>query len=164
MLNLLAWSALAKIGLTFSLILFLQRLKLPLSACIFTGGAAMGLLMGMTPWSVFSAAAKSVFDRQSITLLCLVSTIMVLSRLMEDSGQLNRIVSSFNKTVGNRKIALIVMPALIGLLPMPGGALFSAPMLRNGPGLSSGVSSGIADSPPPPMQVSGTPRRSSFCC
>ena len=89
----------------------------------------MGLLMGMTPWSVFSAAAKSVFDRQSITLLCLVSTIMVLSRLMEDSGQLNRIVSSFNKTVGNRKIALIVMPALIGLLPMPGGALFSAPMV-----------------------------------
>ena len=90
----------------------------------------MGLLMGMTPWSVFSAAAKSVFDRQSITLLCLVSTIMVLSRLMEDSGQLNRIVSSFNKTVGNRKIALIVMPALIGLLPMPGGALFSAPMVE----------------------------------
>lgn len=129
MLNLLAWSALAKIGLSFSLILCLQRFKLPLSACIFIGGAAMGLLMGMSPGSVFTAAAKSVLDRQSISLLILVSIIMVLSRLMEDSGQLDRIVASFNNTVGNRKIALIVMPALIGLLPMPGGALFSAPMV-----------------------------------
>ncbi len=129
MLSLLAGSTLAKIALSFSLILVLQRLRLPLSACIFLGGVVLGLIMGMMPWGILRAAAGNAFALQSVSFLTIVAIIMVLSRLKEASGQLDRIVSAFNRAAGNRRAALVVMPALIGLLPMPGGALFSAPMV-----------------------------------
>jgi len=42
---------------------------------------------------------------------------------------LDRIVLNFSNITHNVRIVAAVMPALIGLLPMPGGALFSAPMV-----------------------------------
>jgi integral membrane protein (TIGR00529 family) len=49
---------------------------------------------------------------------------------MKVSGQLDRIVNSFVAIVQDASTVTVVMPALIGLLPMPGGALFSAPMVE----------------------------------
>jgi hypothetical protein len=49
---------------------------------------------------------------------------------MEGSGHMKRLVDSFSRLSKDARIVGSVMPALIGLLPMPGGALFSAPMVE----------------------------------
>jgi integral membrane protein (TIGR00529 family) len=49
---------------------------------------------------------------------------------MKESGHLDRIVENFGILARDDRTASLVMPALIGLLPMPGGALFSAPMVE----------------------------------
>jgi integral membrane protein (TIGR00529 family) len=54
---------------------------------------------------------------------------MVMSRLMEESGHMGRLVKSFTLLSKDARTVGVVMSALIGLLPMPGGALFSAPMV-----------------------------------
>jgi len=50
---------------------------------------------------------------------------------MELSGQMKRLLKRYRGLITNTKINLIVFPALIGLLPMPGGAVFSAPMVKD---------------------------------
>jgi integral membrane protein (TIGR00529 family) len=49
---------------------------------------------------------------------------------MEKAGQMQRLLNSFRGLVSNPRLNLTIFPALIGLLPMPGGAVFSAPMVK----------------------------------
>ncbi len=44
---------------------------------------------------------------------------------------MNRLLDTFRGLVRRPSLNLIVFHALIGLLPMPGGAIFSAPMVKN---------------------------------
>ncbi len=121
--------ALVKVGTAFGLILFLNRLRLPLSAALLAGSIFLGLLTGMGPAALWGAVAESLLNPSIAALLVIVAVILALSRIMSEGGQLERMVTSFTRATGDSRIAAVVMPALIGLLPMPGGALFSAPMV-----------------------------------
>jgi integral membrane protein (TIGR00529 family) len=121
--------ALAKILLTFAVILVLSR-YLPLWACLFSGAAIVGLWMGLDPFQVIDHVWTYSFSAQSLWLILILGLILVLSDLLGKSGQLERIVSSFQGISPSPKFTVVAMPALIGLLPMPGGAIFSAPMVE----------------------------------
>ena len=75
---------------------------------------------------VILASATSL---QTISILMIVWLIMVMSKIMKEAGQMERLVASFSRLSGDPRTVGSVMTALIGLLPMPGGALFSAPMV-----------------------------------
>jgi hypothetical protein len=49
---------------------------------------------------------------------------------MKERGNLENIVSSLEAIIKNRRLGSVIPPALMGLLPMPAGALFSAPMVE----------------------------------
>jgi hypothetical protein len=83
-----------------------------------------GLSNILAVMSAESAASSSLWLALVITL------ILVLSHLLATSGQQERIVFSFQAISPGRRFTLTALPALIGLLPMPGGALFSAPMVQ----------------------------------
>jgi len=72
---------------------------------------------------------NSISHMQTIGLILIVWLIMVMSRIMEESGHMDRLVKSFTRLSKDDRVVGSVMSALIGLLPMPGGALFSAPMV-----------------------------------
>ena len=122
--------ALVKILCVFGLVLFLNRLRFQLSICLFAGSLTLGVWMGLGPMDLIRSAAGSLTELQTLCLLFIVGSILVISRLMAQSGHLDRIVSNFSKMSRDERTAGAVMPALIGLLPMPGGALFSAPMVE----------------------------------
>jgi uncharacterized protein len=123
--------ALLKVSVAFLLIVGLNRLRLQLSAALFAGAVFLGAVMGMPPAGILSAIAVTLIDPEIGALLVIVAVILALSRIMSDSGQMERIVSSFTGLTHDSRLAAMVMPALIGLLPMPGGALFSAPMVQS---------------------------------
>ena len=122
--------ALVKVGAAFALIVGLNRFRLHLSAALFIGAAFLGLTMGMPPAGIAAAVFGALFDPGIAALLLIVAVILTLSRIMSDAGQMERIVTSFTRLTRDSRLAALVMPALIGLLPMPGGALFSAPMVE----------------------------------
>ncbi|MBW2322185.1 MAG: DUF401 family protein [Deltaproteobacteria bacterium] len=122
--------ALVNVFLAFSLILIAHRLKIHLSLGFFMGAIMLGLLMGLPPQTILAGVIKSILNSMVLSLIMIVALILVLSQLMSQSGQLGRIVTSFTHATSNTRIVTAFMPALIGLLPMPGGALFSAPMVR----------------------------------
>ncbi len=122
--------ALIKIICIFTLILIMSRLRLHLSICLLIGSLILGLWMKLRPVMLMQSALSSIISLQTISLLMIVGFILVLSRLMKESGHLDRIVESFDRLSRDDRTGGLVMPALIGLLPMPGGALFSAPMVE----------------------------------
>ena len=110
--------------------MILNRFRLHLALSLLIGSVTLALWtdLGIGGW--LSAAVSSATDLQTVGLVSIVGLILVMSRLMELSGHMNRLVESFSHLSRDARIVGAVMPSLIGLLPMPGGALFSAPMVE----------------------------------
>ena len=104
-------------------------MRLHLSLSLFAGSLALAFWMGLGARALAEIIVASVTSLQTIGILMIVWLIMVLSKLMKEAGQMERLVSSFSRLSGDPRTVGSVMTALIGLLPMPGGALFSAPMV-----------------------------------
>ena len=122
--------ALIKIFVVFMLILVLNRLRLHLGLSLLAGSFVLGAWMGLGLSAVSKITIFCIFNMQALSLAVIVGLIMVMSKIMEDSGQMTRLVKSFIHLSTDARTVASVMPALIGLLPMPGGALFSAPMVE----------------------------------
>ncbi len=122
--------AIIKVICVFALILTLNRLRLGLSLSLFIGSLALGLWMQLGPAPLAQSAFLSLTALQTVSLVLIVGFILIISRLMKETGHMERIVESFSMFSRDDRIVSSAMPALIGLLPMPGGALFSAPMVE----------------------------------
>jgi hypothetical protein len=127
-LNPLEWPALVKILSTFALIVILSR-RFHMYKCLLAGSVLVGLWMGMGPVDMLKVCIREFTGGATLSLALVIGLIITLSQLLSKSGQLDRIVMSFRRLSPGPRFTMAAMPALIGLLPMPGGALFSAPMV-----------------------------------
>ena len=122
--------ALIKIFVVFGIILIFNRLKLNLGLSIIAGALILGMWMGLGFRDLGGSVLGTVTEMETISLGLIVGLIMVLSGLMDKSGQMGRMVKGLSILSRDGRTVGSVMAALIGLLPMPGGALFSAPMVE----------------------------------
>jgi len=122
-----------KIFTIFLFILILNR-KFPLGIALFSGSFLLCLWMGFDFSFFVQSGIGSLKELTTISLVLIVATILIMSALMQSTGQIERMVSTFQELTASPGLVASVMPALIGLLPMPGGVLFSAPMVEAGVG------------------------------
>jgi integral membrane protein (TIGR00529 family) len=129
--TLLHWWPLLKVGIVFASMLTAIRYKKGLGPSILAGSLLMTLLSWQGPHLWASYAIHGLAQEKTVFLALLVGLIMVLSETMETTGQSERLMAAVRGWLVRPRLRLIFFPALIGLLPMPGGAVFSAPMLDN---------------------------------
>jgi hypothetical protein len=119
-----------KVVVAFVIMLAGMRLKIGLAASILLGGIFMGLVFGMGPVAIGTTGLLALTREKFLLLVSIVGLIMILSDALERSGQSKRLMDSLSGYLTSPRLRLIFFPALIGLLPMPGGAIFSAPMVK----------------------------------
>ncbi len=118
----------------FALILVLTRLRVPLAAAILIGSATAGLVFREGVVETARGLGLGLVWTRTLAMIFITSMILVLSECMRRGGQMELIVGLFRRLLRRPAVAMGALPALIGLLPMPGGALFSAPMVRSAAG------------------------------
>ncbi len=123
--------AVVKLLLVFAFLLFAIRRKLSLGNTFFCSSILLGLLFVMPPLAIAKSIVSSALHPKSLALSAVVSLILVLSNSMEAGGQMKRLLNNFQGLITDIRLNIIVFPALIGLLPMPGGAVFSCPMVKS---------------------------------
>jgi integral membrane protein (TIGR00529 family) len=123
--------AFCRILIIFTLILLLIKRKWTLGNAFLTSSAGLGLIFGMRPLPIIQSAGAAMVHPKTLSLSVVVSLILVLSHSLEKSGQMTRLLEGFKGLIRWPKVNMVIFPALIGLLPMPGGAIFSAPMVKN---------------------------------
>lgn len=122
-----------KIFAVFGLILVGMRLKAGIAGSIALGSVALALFFRI-PIEIFLQSVLGAFvDINLMLILAVVALIMVLSDLLEKTGQSERLMANMAGFLPSRRLKLVFFPALIGLLPMPGGAVFSAPLMNSTP-------------------------------
>ncbi len=109
-------------------ILILIRLKVRPSLAIFAGSLTISFLL-LPPRTLPEHMFHTLVDRQTLTLLVVVASALALSRLMQVKGLLTSLAATTER-LGPR-LAMHLVPATIGLVPMPAGALVSATALRD---------------------------------
>ena len=123
--------AVVRILVVFFIILAALRVKIGLGNAFMGGAFLLGVIFGLDLPAIFVSAFFSLIHPKTLSLSVVVTLILILSHSMESAGQMKRLLDSYQGLVRNPKTNLIMFPALIGLLPMPGGAIFSAPMVKS---------------------------------
>jgi len=118
-----------RVVVAFLVALLLSR-RAPLWVCLLAGAAVVGTWFGLSALEQLRAALAAAIDPRTLSLLATIGLILILSRLMDQSGQLRRMAAGFESAIRAPQLRTAALPALIGLLPMPGGAILSAPMVE----------------------------------
>jgi len=79
--------------------------------------------------TILGAVLDKRFLLSSLNLLGMVLLITTLGNFLKHSGKLASLIRGLTDMLRDNRLVMAVTPAAIGLLPMPGGALLSAPMV-----------------------------------
>jgi integral membrane protein (TIGR00529 family) len=122
--------ALFKVFLVFATVVFLIRKKVPLGISLVSGAILVAILFKMDISAGAAAFLDICIQADTRSFVLLIALALALSMVLEKSGQIDRLTESLRQFVTSRKLASAMLPAIVGFLPMPGGALFSAPMVE----------------------------------
>ncbi|MFC2052276.1 DUF401 family protein [Chloroflexota bacterium] len=109
-------------------ILIILRLRIHAGFAVFAGSLIVSLLL-LPLHSIPTLIIQSLLSYQTVRLLVVVASALTLSRLMEEKGLLAKLAATMESI--NPKLALHFIPAVIGFVPMPAGALVSATAARD---------------------------------
>jgi integral membrane protein (TIGR00529 family) len=122
---------LIKIGAAFALIVLLLRQRLNLGLVMLAGAVCLGVFYRIGPLEQAQVVLRSSIDPITINLVTGLVLIMVLENIIRKKGLLKRMMEAVVNVARDRRIAMAVLPGVIGLLPSAGGAAFSAPMVQD---------------------------------
>ena len=126
--------AIIGIGIGFSAILFLSFKKVNLGVGFFVGTVVAGLVSGLGVGQVFQNIFLGIFSKDSLQLMVTISLISGMGSLLKQTGDLEQIVNSLINLLNNNKLLTIIFPIVFGTLNVPGGAIFSAPLIEDSAG------------------------------
>jgi|GEM_PF-393509 len=121
---------LIKICTVFVIIFILNRLKFDIGLAILIGATTLGFLMHLSFLKIVTVFLTIFTNSSYLLILTSVGFIVIFINLLEKGEYLEQIVIALTEVFPNSITSMAVLPALIGLLPMPGGALVSAPIVE----------------------------------
>ncbi|WP_041083351.1 DUF401 family protein [Thermotoga profunda] len=111
-----------------SVIVF-QRITKKLIISMIAGFAIFAAINRQIIFGFSKLFLASISDISFITLLPSIFLIYFLGELMNVSRDADHFSSSVQKLFQDTRSAAVLMPAIVGLMPMPAGAMFTAPMV-----------------------------------
>jgi len=120
------------IAAAFVFMPFLTRIKkIGFGGALVITGLLMSLFAGIKPLQVWDSFQRVFTTRTVQNTMLAVILIGILGTLLNKYGFFQRIVSSLEVLIQNPKIIMMLLPAILGMLPVPGGAFLSVPFVNN---------------------------------
>jgi uncharacterized protein len=123
---------LLKIGIVFCIVLVLTFKKVNLWMALLLGTFLLGFLFRLPFQSIVRDLVTSIFDTGTLLLLGAFIAILFFSSLLKETGRMVEILEGFRRIFKDIRVVIALLPAMIGLMPIVGGALVSAPMVVEG--------------------------------
>lgn len=117
------------IAVSFGLILYLVQKKINLGFATMGGGILLALLAGVPPVKTAKIFFFALIDRGTVELMVCVFLIIVLSKMMQEYGVLDKMVDYLENVFGNPKHLLFIIPCLLSTFTAAGSAIVAAPVI-----------------------------------
>lgn len=112
------------------LIVFLIRKKWNLGYIMIFASLLLGVLFRLKVKDIVLNVVLAIIDSMTLRLFGIIVLVFLLSGVLRKIESLRDIVDSLQKLVKDHRLILAFIPAFLGLIPMPAGAMFSAPMVN----------------------------------
>jgi integral membrane protein (TIGR00529 family) len=113
-----------------ALIVVLLRFRWNLGLVLLLASALTGLLYGQRLGDLVLDVLGAAIDPLTLRLVAIVLLITFMGEMLRSTLQMEGLIRALSDLFVDRRWLLALMPMLIGLLPMVGGAMFSAPMVK----------------------------------
>lgn len=120
-----------KLVAVFVVIVLALRKKLSVGITLFGAGVITSLLYRVELSALLGGYWSLIKSERFISLTAVIVLITILGQLLKELKSLEKLSEACQGLYGGNKTAVAVLPPLVGLMPMPGGALLSAPLVGN---------------------------------
>ncbi len=114
--------------IAFALIVVLTGKRVNPALSIMIGAIGLAISYGASVQDFIRLSIRTLEDPETINLTLLVTTIGILGYCMKETKLIDDLITGL-KTILATKTLVAAIPAIVGLMPMPGGALLSAPLI-----------------------------------
>ncbi|MHA1344618.1 MAG: DUF401 family protein, partial [Promethearchaeota archaeon] len=119
-----------RVLLSLTLLLIINRIVKRLSIAILCSILFLGLWSSHSIKTILEISWTRISNINTILLMFTIFLIINLSNQMSKTGVMKKLVNNIQSRLSQRA-SMVILPAVIGLLPMPGGAIFSAPLVAD---------------------------------
>jgi len=123
---------LVKIGIVFVITLVLTLKRVALWISLLVASFLIGILFRMPIETILVDLGRGALDSETLLLVGGLFAILLFSNLLKQTGRMNEILQGLRSIFKDVRIVIAILPAMIGLMPIMGGALVSAPMVVDG--------------------------------
>ena len=120
----------AKFLLLVVLLILLLRWKVDLSLAVLILTLLTIALFGVNMMAAGKSAWQGISDRETLELFLIIVLVQYIGAVQKRRQMYDRLVGALNTMIRDKRLVAMVSPAIIGFLPMPGGALLSAPLVQ----------------------------------
>jgi len=119
-----------KLLVVIAVIIFLIRRKWKLEYIMLLASLLIGIFFDLSPIQIGKNIVLALVDPMTLRLIGIIVLVYILSGVLRKVESLKDLVDSLQQLVKDYRLILAFIPALLGLIPMPAGAMFSAPMVK----------------------------------
>jgi len=119
-----------KLLAVIAVIILLIKKKWKLEYVILLASLLAGVFFNLSPIQIGNNFVLALIDPATLKLIGIVVLVYILSGVLRKVESLRDLVDSLRGLVKDYRLTLAFIPALLGLIPMPAGAIFSAPMVK----------------------------------
>lgn len=118
----------AALVLSIIVIIFCFYRKINIGVAMVLGAVTLGLLRNAGPVDLLQVCRITLLS--PITLLLVLSILLlgILGHVLKGTGGMNQMIDSLSSIISDLRLIAATLPAVIGMLTVPGGAVLSAPM------------------------------------
>ncbi|MBQ8599380.1 MAG: DUF401 family protein, partial [Oscillospiraceae bacterium] len=117
------------IAVAFSLMPFWSKKKMGFGPMLMITGVLLSLVAGLAPMTMLNNFIKVFTTPATLKTIIVVVIVGMLGALMKRYGILDKVVESLKELINSQKTIITVLPAVIGMLSVPGGAALSIPFV-----------------------------------
>jgi len=113
-----------------ALVFVLLFLRKNMALVMLGGSLVLALFMRVDLPESFGIIRDALTSADAINLLAAIMGIGILGELMYYNGAMEKAIAALKALIRDSRVLIMLLPSLIALLPIPGGAYFSAPLVE----------------------------------
>jgi len=119
-----------KLVIVIGFIILLIIKKWKLEYIILLASLLLGMLFNLSLLQIGKNFVLALIDSTTLRLMGIIVLVYILNGVLNKVKSLDNLVDSLRGIVKDYRFTLAFIPAFLGLIPMPAGAIFSAPMVK----------------------------------
>ena len=119
-----------KLLLVIAVIVFLIRKKWKLGYIMLLASLLLGVVFAINPIQIGQNIILTLIDPITLNLMGIIVLVYLLSGILREVESLGGLVDALQQIIKDYRLILVFVPASLGTIPMPAGAMFSAPLVK----------------------------------